>query len=96
MSVGENGVTIRLLEKEFRVACPKEEEQALLEAAVYLDKQMRQIRTHGRVVGIDRIAIMAALNVSYELLNLKNSPQPSDVFSDRLKLLQEKIDTVLA
>ncbi len=97
MSIGENGICVRILEKEFRVACPKSQELALREAAQYLDKQMRLIRQSGRVIGIERIAVMAALNIANELLTLKNTSfEPDEAFSERLKLLQEKIDNVLA
>lgn len=97
MSMGENSFCVRILEKEFRVACTKNQEQALREAAQYLDKQMRLIRQSGRVIGIERIAVMAALNITNELLNLKNTSfEPNEAFSERLKLLQEKIDNVLA
>ncbi|MBI2791460.1 MAG: cell division protein ZapA [Gammaproteobacteria bacterium] len=97
MSIGENGFCVRILEKEFRVACPKNQEVALREAAQYLDKQMRLIRQSGRVIGLERIAVMAALNISNELLSLKNTAfEPDEAFAERLKLLQEKIDNVLA
>lgn len=98
MSIGDKGICVRILEKEFRVACPKNQEHALREAAQYLDQQMRQIRQAGRVIGIERIAVMAALNITNELLNLKNKApeQQGETFVQRLKVLQEKIDGVLS
>lgn len=97
MSIGEKGFCVRILEKEFLVSCSKEQEQALREAALYLDKQMRQIRSTGRVIGVERIAVMAALNIANELITLKSTQhEPSEIFSERLRVLQEKIDTVLA
>lgn len=98
MSVGEKGICVRILEKEFRVACPKNQELALRDAALYLDKHMQQIRQTGRVIGLERIAVMAALNIANELLNLKNAPPPppDKIFTERIKMLQEKIDGVLA
>lgn len=97
MSIGEKGICVRILEKEFRVACPKSQEQALRDAAQYLDKQMKLIRQSGRVIGIERIAVMAALNIANELLSLKNTAfEPDEAFSERLKVLQDKIDNVLA
>jgi cell division protein ZapA len=97
MSIGEKGICVRILEKEFRVACPPNQEQALRDAALYLDKQMRQIRQTGRVIGIERIAVMAALNIANELLAIKSTePVPGKALSERLKLLQEKIDCVLS
>ncbi len=97
MSIGEKGFCVRILEKEFLVSCSKSQEQALREAALYLDKQMRQIRSTGRVIGVERIAVMAALNIANELLTLKSTQhEPSEIFSERLRVLQEKIDGVLA
>lgn len=97
MSVGENGICVRILEKEFRVACSESQESVLREAAQYLDKQMRTIRQTGRVIGLERIAVMAALNIANELLTLKKTAfEPDEAFSERLRLLQEKIDSVLA
>ena len=61
-------VTVKILEKEYQVACPEEQEAELVVSAQYLDKQMRSIRDTGKVIGLERIAVMAALNISYELL----------------------------
>ena len=63
-----NTVTVKILDKEYQVACPEEQEAELLVSAKYLDKQMRSIRETGKVIGLERIAVMAALNISYELL----------------------------
>lgn len=61
-------VTITILEKEFRIACPPAERDALQASARYLDRKMREVRNTGKVVGIDRISVMAALNIAHELL----------------------------
>jgi len=97
MAMEEKGVYVRILEKEFRIACAENQEQALREAALYLEKQMQQIRQKGRVIGIDRMAMMAALNIAHELLTLKNSRQleMEVLIAEKLRLLQEKIDGVL-
>ncbi len=63
-----NSVTVRILDKEYQVACPEEQQAALVTSARYLDRQMRAIRDTGKVIGLERIAVMAALNISYELL----------------------------
>ncbi len=63
-----NTVTVKILDKDYQVACPEEQEVALVSSAKYLDKQMRSIRETGKVIGLERIAVMAALNISYELL----------------------------
>ena len=63
-----NTVTVQILDKQYQVACPPEQEAELVVSAKYLDKQMRGIRDSGKVIGLERIAVMAALNISYELL----------------------------
>ena len=93
----DKGVCVRILDKEFRVACPEGQEQSLQDAARYLDKQMRNIRQNGRVIGIERIAVMAGLNIAAQLINNQaEEPEPVEDFSDRLRLLQDKIDDAIA
>lgn len=89
-------VIVRILEKEYQVACPPEQEAGLLEAARHLDKQMRAVRDTGKVIGLERIAVMVALNTTYELLNRK--PQVNEapaVDGEPLKRLNERIDAAL-
>ena len=64
---------ITIMGREFRVACPEEEQAGLLEAVDYLNKKMLEIRDGGKVIGLERIAIMAALNVAHEFLTTKVS-----------------------
>ena len=64
-------VTVRILDKEYFVCCPPDERADLLDSAEYLNKKMREIRDTGKVVGADRIAVMAALNMANELLRLR-------------------------
>lgn len=61
-------VTVSILDKDYQVACPTDQQAALIVSASYLDKQMRSIRETGKVIGLERIAVMAALNISHELL----------------------------
>lgn len=63
-----NTITVQILDKDYQVACPEEQQAELVVSAKYLDKQMRSIRDTGKVIGLERIAVMAALNISYELL----------------------------
>ncbi len=90
-------VTVQILDKEYQVACPEEQEQALVTSARYLDKQMRGIRDTGKVIGVERIAVMAALNISYELLqasehgSAEGSPPPEGAVSN----LNRKLDEAL-
>lgn len=96
MKSSGQGAFVRILDKEYCVNCPSEKEGELNEAAKYLDDQMRKIRKSGRVIGMERIAVMAALNIAYEFLALReNRDKPVTDFSDRIKLLHDKIDDAL-
>ena len=71
MSADPKGLQINVMGREFRVACPENEQKGLLEAVDYLNKKMNEIRDNGKVIGLERIAIMAALNIAHELLATK-------------------------
>lgn len=71
MSAESKGLQINIMGREFRVACPEDEQKGLLEAVDYLNTKMNEIRDHGKVIGLERIAIMAALNIAHEFLNTK-------------------------
>lgn len=76
-----NTVTVKILDKDYQVACPEERQSELVVSASYLDKQMRAIRDSGKVIGLERIAVMAALNISHELLQASDhgeSPSTED------------------
>ncbi len=62
-------VTLSILDKEYQVACPPDERYNLEEAGRHLDATMRDIRNRGKVIGLERIAVMAALNISHEMLS---------------------------
>lgn len=97
MTGDDKGTKVRILDKEFRVNCPKDKEHALFEAAAYLDNQMRTIKASGRVIGIERIAIMAALNIAHELTTLKHSGHEGEpAIQQRLQALHHKIDNALS
>jgi cell division protein ZapA len=89
-------VTVRILEKEYQVSCPVNERTALLDAAELLNHQMREIRDSGKVVGLDRIAVMAALNMANDLLKTQNDATSlrSD-FGSRLEALSDRADAAL-
>lgn len=71
MSSTTKTLDIKLLDRELRVACPEEERGELLDAVAYLDKKMREIRDAGKIASVERIAIMAALNIAHELLTTR-------------------------
>ncbi|HEX2494626.1 MAG TPA: cell division protein ZapA [Steroidobacter sp.] len=92
-------VSVRILEKEYQVACLPEERSELLDSAEHLNARMRQIRDAGNIVGLDRIAVMAALNLSHELLKLRGRGQTVDVDVDvgqKVRRLRERIETALS
>ncbi len=89
-------VNIHILGKEYRIACPKEEEQALMAAAYYLDNQMREVRDQGKVIGMERIAIMAALNIAYEMLhNKRKEEQQARLLDQHIRSLEARIEQAL-
>lgn len=91
-----NPVTVRILDKEFLVNCPDNERDDLLASAELLNTKMREIRDGGKVVGIDRIAVMAALNMAHELLEQRNNRQDLQYsIGARIRTLQEKIELAL-
>src|ERR1051325_5195545 len=71
MSDSAKTVEVQLLGRSYRVACEEGEREALLQAVAYLDGKMNEIRKSGKVMGAERIAVMAALNVAHELLSVK-------------------------
>lgn len=90
-----NTVTVKILEKEYQVACPEDQEAELTASARYLDKQMRGIRDTGKVIGLERIAVMAALNISFELLQGSSQADPAQANSAGMKQLNTKLDDAL-
>jgi len=62
---------ITIMDKEYRVTCPEDEREALERTARFLDTKMREIRHTGKVIGNDRVAVMAAINIAHELLQLR-------------------------
>ena len=90
-------VSVRLLDREYQVACPAEERSDLLDSAEYLDGKMREIRDSGKVVGLDRIAVIAALNLANELIKVrKHGTVGEGDLGARLKSLRERVETALA
>ena len=89
-------ISVRLLEKEYRIACPEGEEDKLLSTARYLDRRMKEIRTSGKVIGTERIAVMAALNLAHELLSSQQGQsEQADAAARRVRSLRERVETAL-
>jgi len=89
-------VKVRILDKEYQVACPPEERDALRASARYLDQQMRTIRQGGKVIGMERIAVMAALNLSHELIQ-KNQREndTATLYEDRIRQITSRLDDTI-
>ena len=88
-------VTVRILEKEYFVSCPADERADLLDSAEFLNKKTREIRDTGKVVGADRIAVMAALNMANELLRLRKHDSEIQGSAGRVKQIRERVENAL-
>ena len=89
-------VTVQILEKEYRISCPADERANLESTARYLDGKMREIRGSGKVIGADRVAVMAALNITHELLHRQDDVS-LEVSStrERVRDLLDRVDRAL-
>lgn len=90
------GVDVSIMGREFRVSCTDDEYEALMSAVTYLDRKMREIRDSGKVIGVERIAIMAALNIAHELLTVRTGGFDIGDFRRRINSMQEQIDRAVA
>nr|WP_155448904.1 cell division protein ZapA [Allochromatium palmeri] len=90
-------LSIKILEKEYRIACEFHEQDDLKASARLLDGRMREIRQTGRVIGTDRIAVIAALNIAHDLIQLQRARSgPDGELNRRLHQLQERVNLALA
>ncbi len=89
-------VSIRILEKEYQVSCPASEKADLMASAELLNEKMREIRDSGKVIGLDRVAVMAALNMANELLQRTDDDRElKDIVGLRVKAMRERLDSAL-
>ena len=95
MSADPKALQINVMGREFRVACPENEQKELLEAVDYLNKKMDEIRDHGKVIGVERIAIMAALNIAHELLTTKVGGFDMASLKRRMQSMESTLDQAL-
>jgi len=86
---------VTILDKDYQVSCPPDEREALLRSADELDQRMRRIRASGGVIGLERIAIMAALNLTYELLQSRSDLQVSEKTNQALQKINSRLDDAL-
>ncbi len=89
-------IKVDILDREYQFACDADEREALKEAAVFLDGKMRSIRDAGRLMALERIAVMTALNLSDELLKLKkNEKHRQETVDSRIRMLVDELDDAL-
>ena len=89
-------ISVRLLDREYQVACPADERSDLLDSAEYLDTKMREVRDGGKVVGLDRIAVISALNLANELIKLRRNGSVVDSdLGSKIRTLRERVESAL-
>lgn len=95
--MSKNTLDVTILDRELRIACPEEERQGLMDAVAYLNRKMTEIRDAGKTTNVERIAIMAALNITHELLSMKvgKGVDLGDL-ARRMNSMQTAIDQALA
>ena len=92
----QNSLSIIILDKEYRVACPPDEQDNLQASAKELNKKLTEIKTKGAVIGTERIAIMAALNLCHEMLTGKALLSEHAELNTRIESLSDKIDSSIS
>jgi cell division protein ZapA len=91
-----NSVSVQILGKEYRVGCPEGEEENLRSAARHLDKQMNEIKNGGSIIGTEKIAVMVALNLASDLLQLDTiQDQKLERASQKVEFLTKKVEQIL-
>lgn len=91
-----DAVAINILGKEYRIGCEPGEEESLLKAARLLDGRMKEIRSSGKVIGTDRMAVMAALNLAHEVLTQETSlDAAAGAANKRIRAMRERIEIAL-
>jgi cell division protein ZapA len=89
-------VLVKILDREYQIACPPSEQDALLKSARYLDENMRKIKSRGTIHGLEKVAVMAALNITHELIQ-KNQQINLSRHSNaqKIKYLEDKVDRAM-
>lgn len=89
-------VVVKILDREYQISCPPSEQDALIRSARYLDENMRRIKSRGTIHGLEKISVMAALNITHELLQAREElEEDRHRARERLRKLEEKIDKAL-
>ena len=96
MSPDAKGMQVSIMGREFRVACEPDEQKALLDSVDYLNRKMQEIKDQNKVTGVDRVAIMAALNISHEFLTTRLGSFDVSEFRRRMANIETTLDQALA
>lgn len=97
MSTASVNVSVTILDREYAVACTPSEREGLIQAASYLDAKMREIRGSSKLVGLDRIAVMAALNIAHESLQARSELRKVGVdVAEELRKMNAKLESALS
>jgi len=96
MSQDITSLDVFILDKAYKIACPPAEQDNLRRSAQYLDRKMREIRGSGKVLGLERIAVIAALNISHELLTLRQQSSGEQVSAADIASLMKRMEGALA
>jgi cell division protein ZapA len=96
MTTETSTLEVFILDQPYRISCPDSEKESLRSSAQYLDRKMREIRSAGKVIGLERIAVIAALNITHDLLNASSKVDSESVSQAELSKLILKIDKTLS
>jgi len=89
-------VNVKILEKDYQIACKSDERANLLDSVELLNSKMKEIRDSGKVTGLDRIAVMAALNMANELLQSRGKGEELESSAaHRVQLMRERVESAL-
>ena len=94
--MSREGVKVVIMDRQFTVACKKNEQDDLLDGAGYLDNQMRAVQEQSKVVGLEHCAVITALNLSNELLQLRRSSEVPGDFNARLQALTTRVEKAIS
>ncbi len=96
MTAQATPITVRILDRDYQVACEEDEREALIAAADYVDRRMQEVRARGNVIGTDRVAVMAALNIAHDLLSLQESERALQRVNEGVGDLQQRVAAKLS
>ena len=96
MTTKAKALDVTIMGRSYKVACAEEEREALLQAVAYLDRKMNEIKVAGKVASLERIAVMAALNITHELLSQKIGGFDADDLRRRMGAMQVMLDEALS